>query len=61
MITSTALATARDTDCGRLFKFGDHRCKRTIKHPGLHRNARRMQEATVMWGDNECAPEGGTQ
>ena len=50
--------TAQLTNCGRQFKYGDHTCKRTPKHPGLHRNERRMQEATVMWGDNECTPEG---
>lgn len=45
-------------DCDRQFVHGGERCRRTVKHPGLHRNTRRMQDATVMWGDNECAPEG---
>ncbi len=49
-------------DCDRQFVHdAGERCRRTVKHPGLHRNARRMQDATVMWGDNECAPEEGTK
>lgn len=50
-------STAEHVDCNRQFAFGAQRCKRTTKHPGLHRDARTLRHATVMWGDNECAPE----
>ncbi len=45
-------------DCGRKFIHGEQTCRRTLKHYGLHRDARRMTDATVMWGDNECTPQG---
>lgn len=44
--------------CGNRFKYGTATCKRTPKHPGLHRNARTLRHSTVMWGDNEGTPEG---
>jgi hypothetical protein len=49
-------------ECGRRFAHGDHTCRRLNQddgtpHLGLHRNARTARTATVMWGDNECAPE----
>ena len=49
------------TECGRKFSFADYRCRRLLNgdgsdHLGLHRNARTARFATVMWGDNECAP-----
>lgn len=49
-------------ECGRKAIFGDYTCRRLpsddgTPHLGLHRNARTARHATVMWGDNECAPE----
>lgn len=48
-----------DTECGRRFLFGEQVCKRLIHRNGLHRDARRMKDAVIMWGDNECKPEEG--
>lgn len=47
--------------CQKRFLFGPETCKRTPNHPGLHRNARTLKEATVMWGDNEAAPDKGEE
>lgn len=49
-------------ECGRKFLLADHTCRRLLNgdgspHLGLHRNARTLRGATVVWGDNECAPD----
>jgi hypothetical protein len=51
------MPAAQHIDCDRQFVFGEQRCKRTYNHLGLHRDTRRMKDATVMWGDNECTPQ----
>jgi hypothetical protein len=43
-------------ECGRKFAHGQQRCKRRPAHRGLHRDARTVRHATIMWGDNECEP-----
>jgi len=52
-------STDQHIDCNRQFMYGERPlCKRTVKHLGLHRDARTYRHATVHWGDNECTPEG---
>lgn len=30
-------------------------CRRDANHVGLHRNSRRLKDATHVWGDTDCA------
>lgn len=48
-------------ECGKRFAYGAQTCRRLLdaagEHLGLHRDARTVRHARLMWGDNECAAQ----